>query len=573
MRASIPIALASLLAGCPASTPPPGDGGDLGAVDGARTERATSEARPGELGTRCGDGRAEGSEACDGADLRGQSCASLGLLGGVLGCAADCRFDVGTCTSCGNGTLEGPELCDGTELRGETCVSQGFAGGGKLTCGPGCSLDTSGCSPGLPGHATLVYGTGTEVAIRALELATKSWSAPWSAPLGGTAHWVVHRSSPLDPQDELAAVASAGAASQQLHLLRRTSGSWTIEPQSLPASLADSDKRLFDLAYEGKSGEALLVFSDETPNPRFRTYATSTGWSPPAPVFATPPGKGKVRWVVLASRPRSDELALVYSDHDPALDRWNLYRVIWNGASFDPASALVLTETSGDTPGLGRPTQAFDAAYEDQSGDLLVVQSNACCSCLGYDIRLANGATSSGANTACASWTFQRLVAQRGGSGLALVGDHGSAVIWSGVFFYPAVTTWPGPSSSGMIVWADVAWVGSQPVAITVQRGWSDPNPPGGSGALHWLRSSTAGTWVTPPPFAVPGLGAVERVQLEAFPKEDRVLAAFADDAKSLWVATYDLGKGWALTNGGAPVVSKTLSSTATRAFGISISQ
>lgn len=40
-------------------------------------------------------------EACDGADLRGQSCASLGFAGGGLSCAADCRrLDISGCAVC-----------------------------------------------------------------------------------------------------------------------------------------------------------------------------------------------------------------------------------------------------------------------------------------------------------------------------------------------------------------------------------------------------------------------------------------------------------------------------------------
>lgn len=569
MRASIPIALASLLAGCPSTTPAPSDAGDLGAVDRPRPETA-SETRPGELGTRCGDGHAEGSEACDGADLRGQSCASLGLLGGLLACTPACAFDLGKCTSCGNGKLDGPEACDGAELRGETCVSRGFTGG-TLTCGPACSLDTSGCVSAATGHATLAHGAGTNLVVRTLDTATGVWS-PIVQVAADPVRWVVNRASPVAPAEGLVAASTEAAGGRQLRLVALGGGQLKSSlVQALP--VPSSEQRVFDLAYEQLSGDALVVYSADTPNPEYRTL-TAGVWSAPMSVFAAaPPGAGKVRWVVLASRPRSDEIALVYSDHDAALDRWNLYTVTWNGTSFDPKTKAVLTESGGTNPGLGRPTQAFDAAYEDLSSDLLIVQSNACCSCLGYDIRLASGASSGGSNTACASWTFQKLAAQRGGNGLALVGDHGSAVIWSGVFFYPAVTTWPGPSSSGEIAWADVAWVGRQPVAIALQRGWSDQSPPGGSGVLHWLRSSTNGTWIAPPPFAVPGLGAVERVQLEAFPKEDRVLAAFVDDAKSLWVATYDLGKGWVLTNSGAPIVSKSLSSTDTRAFGIAISQ
>lgn len=76
----------------------------------------------------CGDGVAVGSEACDGADLRGQTCASLGLGGGDgLACAPDCRFDGAAClwAGCGDG------FCAPTE------------GDGQVTCPAGWSTPVS----------------------------------------------------------------------------------------------------------------------------------------------------------------------------------------------------------------------------------------------------------------------------------------------------------------------------------------------------------------------------------------------------------------------------------------------
>ncbi len=64
----------------------------------------------------CGDGKARGSEQCDGADLDGESCESLGLGAGTLSCAGDCTFDTTGCGGgpvlCGDGVVEGYEECD-----------------------------------------------------------------------------------------------------------------------------------------------------------------------------------------------------------------------------------------------------------------------------------------------------------------------------------------------------------------------------------------------------------------------------------------------------------------------------
>jgi hypothetical protein len=93
---------------------------------------------------RCGDGVAQGTEACDGTDLDGASCADLGEAG-ELRCTATCTLDRSGCRSlCGNGILDPGEVCDGSELDGATCGDLGFQAG-TLACGSDCELDTSDC--------------------------------------------------------------------------------------------------------------------------------------------------------------------------------------------------------------------------------------------------------------------------------------------------------------------------------------------------------------------------------------------------------------------------------------------
>lgn len=107
----------------------------------------------------CGDGvlaqYPEYSEDCDGSNLQGQTCESLGFEGGALGCKGDCTFDVSLCLghSCGNGVANLHEVCDGTDLKFYTCdmVGGGYSNGerffigGSLACTIRCSLNTEGC--------------------------------------------------------------------------------------------------------------------------------------------------------------------------------------------------------------------------------------------------------------------------------------------------------------------------------------------------------------------------------------------------------------------------------------------
>jgi len=48
-------------------------------------------------------------------------------------------------TTCGDGLKNGDDGCDGTDLGGATCISLGF-GGGTLRCTPSCSIDATGCA-------------------------------------------------------------------------------------------------------------------------------------------------------------------------------------------------------------------------------------------------------------------------------------------------------------------------------------------------------------------------------------------------------------------------------------------
>jgi alpha-tubulin suppressor-like RCC1 family protein len=99
---------------------------------------------------RCGDGaiQTDFGENCEGTNLGGASCVTLGYATGALGCHTDtCRFDLSACVAtadCGNGVIQEGEQCDGQNLDGQTCSSLGYHGG-NLLCTAGCQLDTADC--------------------------------------------------------------------------------------------------------------------------------------------------------------------------------------------------------------------------------------------------------------------------------------------------------------------------------------------------------------------------------------------------------------------------------------------
>ena len=70
---------------------------------------------------------------------------SLQSKGVVVGFCTDSGS--GTPADCGNGVVEWPEQCDGGDLGGDTCKTLGFKRG-SLSCAADCTLDTSQCKGG-----------------------------------------------------------------------------------------------------------------------------------------------------------------------------------------------------------------------------------------------------------------------------------------------------------------------------------------------------------------------------------------------------------------------------------------
>lgn len=98
----------------------------------------------------CGDQALDGPEVCDGSNLAGQTCEGLGFPGGTLACGSDCLgLDTSACAvpmACGDGIIGDGEQCDGGDLAGQTCESLGYPNGGSLSCSAACLFETSACA-------------------------------------------------------------------------------------------------------------------------------------------------------------------------------------------------------------------------------------------------------------------------------------------------------------------------------------------------------------------------------------------------------------------------------------------
>ena len=116
----------------------------------------------------CGNGLVNSGEQCDGTNLSGMTCQSLGYTGGTLTCSSTCQRVTTGCTGttsavCGDGLITGSEDCDGTSLGGYTCTSLGYSGGTLACNSTTCAFNTSGCTGtsggSAPSFANIPSGT------------------------------------------------------------------------------------------------------------------------------------------------------------------------------------------------------------------------------------------------------------------------------------------------------------------------------------------------------------------------------------------------------------------------------
>jgi parallel beta-helix repeat protein len=383
---------------------------------------------------------------------------------------------------------------------------------------------------------------------------TRSWSrasGQWAPArktqaLGNDVRWLVHRaSSGAKPEEVLAAQIDTGAGAL---LVVRTwdARRWSDDaPAVLASTIApeNADERGFDLEYEALSGAALLVHVDGASNVLFQRLQEGV-WSTAQPVFAPALVSGTILWTELVPRPGTDEIALVALD-----DQQKLVAAVWDGTRWT-RPVLLASQVNAL-----RDFKAFDAAWEGQSGDLLVAW--------GYSqfIEETRYATLTRATD---TWTTGQFVSTDAlGKTISLAADPTSdrivavfgegatdddvgVSVWSGSRWNDtAELTLTGIARSRAM---EVGWLGTSGLAFALYRDQAQ------TGAFQWALLNSGG-WRRQSEVFLPGVGKLVQAEARIVPGTSRVTMLLLDDAGALWAIEHN-GVGWTLGNGGAPIAS-----------------
>ena len=430
----------------------------------------------------------------------------------------------------------------------------------------------------------LFYGeTGTAQALnRTWDDSLGTWSVEnGTAAVSGTVRWTVNKVAP-DGSEDLLGVLSDPGSGAELNLVRWDGTAWIVDWSSTAITSVNADKRGFDLEYEASSGDALVVYSNNTDTPVYRTRSGGS-WSGETPLplndGAGPnpdPNTGIVHWVELTPRLGSDEITLAYVDAN-----WDLVAIVWDGTQWLTASASALETNvtqSRLTPNIiqNRPV---DVAYEETTGDALIAWGRHATNGFFYSTRAAGSNSWSAATGVLAPTTgdayFVDLAAEPGGQQIAGVFmDLGGGTerlglaTWTGSAWvnpgeYDSQTRDVNDMAPGDVV-AAVGWLGTSGTAVAV---YSDNDVD----TIDWATWTSAGGWVLQPDVtpSITGKGYTESVQIEMFGSQNELMAIFSGSNADLYAATYD-GAAWTVTNSGS-ALETVLSSVDSAPFSFAI--
>lgn len=207
----------------------------------------------------------------------------------------------------------------------------------------------------------LGYGEASALAARFRTWDGSNFSAEGSAPqtMLQDIQWVVVKSSPVSTEKIMGVLEKT---TNVLTIQTWTEGSgWVFNWFTV---LGNSDSRRFDIAYEGTSGDAIVVFGDGTNLLKYRKRVAGT-WD--AINQSTGITLADVsRWIVTKQRPIKDDIFIGVLTHATTLTA-----AVWNGTTNTWTSTITTTATP-----FKRDYQCFDIAFEAESGNAFLIWSD-----------------------------------------------------------------------------------------------------------------------------------------------------------------------------------------------------
>lgn len=303
------------------------------------------------------------------------------------------------------------------------------------TCLVGISLFGS-TAEAARGDGYFVYGQGTTTAPR-----YRSWTNSTNtlgSELAGVAaaatiRHIITESAPT--RNEL--ITGVQATSGTLYIQRWNGTAWSNEWN---VTVGDGNLPKFDIAYERKSGRAIVFYSANvatTNEIRYRIWNGAT-WSA-AQNFDPVRTSAAVYGIQAASQKASNGIGLVWGD-----TAFDLSATYWDGdtSAFtaEPGAALS-TDLSRISAGAALTNQAFDVAFENTSDEMLVAWGNDTVLDLQYITRGAGAGgawgTASTQTSLVEEPTDVQLISEPWSNYIAYVnasdnGADGDAAMWSG---------------------------------------------------------------------------------------------------------------------------------------------
>lgn len=210
-------------------------------------------------------------------------------------------------------------------------------------------------------EAMLVYATDDSTTYPQYRRWTgSSWSSAASASgTNGELRHMVLKTSPK--RDEAALVTLGNNGRVEAQIWDGTTGSWSGAQllNTLNSSTGSRDTqslyRGFDIEYENSSGDLIVVTGDGTADPNYHVW-NGTSWTGPTNIDI--PTTGIPGYIELASKPGSDELAMILIDANV-----DVYGMRWTGSAWDNMGTAAVWDATGAIA----TEKSIDVAYETTS--------------------------------------------------------------------------------------------------------------------------------------------------------------------------------------------------------------